>query len=50
MRVFDRVFPAASTQTYSARTASVGNDKALYLSMTAGSRLDIPVCAERMAM
>jgi hypothetical protein len=42
-RVLERVLPAASTQTYSARIVSAGNGSILKRSMTAGSKEDRPV-------
>jgi hypothetical protein len=43
VRVLDRVPPAASTQTYSARIVSAGKGSILKRSMTAGSNEDRPV-------
>jgi len=43
VRVFDRVLPSASTQTYSAKTLSLGKARLPYLAMTAGSKADCPV-------
>lgn len=43
VRVLERGFPAASTQTYSAKTLSAGKGKSRYLAMTAGSNADRPV-------
>ena len=43
VRVFERVLPSASTQTYSARIVSSGNGNESYLAITAGSSDDFPV-------
>lgn len=43
VRVLERVLPAASTQTYSARIVSAGKGRLLKRSMTAGSNADRPV-------
>lgn len=43
VRVLLRVFPTASTQTYSARTVSSGIGKSKYFCMTVGSSCDCPV-------
>jgi hypothetical protein len=49
VRVLERVFPSASTQTYSARQESLGKGKAANRSMTDGSKLDCPVVFPRTA-
>lgn len=50
VRVLDRVLPAASTQTYSARMVSAGKGSALYRSTTAGSSCERPVLVSRMEL
>ena len=43
VRVLERVFPSASTQTYSAMILSDGKGRESYLEMTLGSSGDWPV-------